>query len=139
MIAQGNGNGFRTQTSERPVGELFQELAQDMRSLVSLELELAKTELTQKVADTGKDAGFIAAGGFVAYAGFLAIVAAIAFGLANFIPTWLSFLIVGIVVALIGYAIIRKGMNGIKHRTMAPEQTVQTLKEDQQWLQGQRH
>lgn len=142
MIARGNGytySGTQTPVAERPVGELFGELAQDTRSLVQLELELAKTELSQKAAAAGKDAGFIAAGGFVAYAGFLAIVAALGYLLGNFIPTWLAFLIVGVLVALGGYMLMRKGLDGLKHITPAPEQTIATLKEGGEWLKGQRH
>lgn len=123
---------------ERPVGELFQELADETRSLVSLELELAKTEMTEKISQAGKDVGFMAGGGFVIYAGFILIMAAIAYGLSNFIPLWLSFLIVGVVVGLIGYALLRKGMNDLKSRSMAPQKTLASLKHDKEWLQRER-
>lgn len=137
-MPQGNGHGPAQMEAEaRPIGTLFQELAQETRTLVSLELELAKTELSEKASQTAKDAGFMAAGGFVIYAGFLAIIAAIAIGLANFIPAWLSALIVGVVVVLIGYALLRKGMNDLKNRSMVPQQTVESLKQDREWLQEQ--
>lgn len=134
-MAPTNGHGPEVVVQERPLGQLFQELAQDTRSLVSLEVELAKTEMTEKVVKTGKDVGFLAAGGFVAYAGLLAIIAAVIVGLANFIPAWLSALLVGAVVVLIGYALIRKGLNDMKSRSMAPEQTVASLKQDKEMLQ----
>lgn len=135
MIAQTNGHRLaQEQMQERPVSELFQELAQDARNLASLEMELAKGELSEKVAATGKDVGFMAAGGFVAYAGFMAIVAAIILVLAYFIPAWLSALLVGVVVALIGYAVLRKGMNGLKSRNLTPEQTIASLKQNQAWI-----
>jgi xanthine/uracil permease len=124
---------------ERPIGELLQELGQDARNLVSLEVELAKTELAQKAAQAGKATGFIAAGGFVIYAGFLAIVFAIIVLLANFIAPWLSALVVGVVVALIGYAVVRKGMNDLKGDKLAPRQTIETVKEDKEWVQNQTH
>jgi xanthine/uracil permease len=136
VIADSNGHGtVTTGVRERPLGELFQELAQDTRTLVSLELDLAKTELTTKATETGKDVGFLAAGGFVAYAGFLAIIAAIVIGLANFIPAWLSALLVGVVVAVIGYVLIRKGLNDLKKRDFKPTQTIDSLKADKEWLQ----
>lgn len=122
---------------ERPIGEMFQELAQDARELVSLEVALAKTELSEKAAQAGKGVGFMAAGGFVIYAGFLAIMFAVIVALANLIPAWLSALLVGVVVGLIGYALVRKGMGNLKGDKLAPRQTLDTLKEDKEWAQNQ--
>ncbi len=130
--------GYSAGVNGRPVGELFQDLANDTRTLLSLELELARTEMAEKVSQVGKDAGFIAAGGFVIYAGFVMFLAFIGFGLANFIPLWLSFLIVGVVVMLVGYAVLRKGLNDLKSRSMAPQKTIESLKRDKEWLQRER-
>lgn len=137
-MANWNGYGVtEAPVDERPLGDLFQDLVQDTRTLVKLELGLAKTELSEKAAQTGKDVAFMAAGGFVAYAGFLAIIAAVIIGLAHVIPPWLSALIVGIVVALVGYALLRKGMSDLKSRSMAPKQTLDSLKRDKEWIQDQ--
>ncbi len=124
--------------NERPVGDLFQDLSNDTRNLVSLELELFKTEMTEKISQAGKDVGFIAAGGFIAYAGFVIFLAFIGYGLANFIPLWLSFLIVGVVVMLVGYLLIQKGLKDLKSRSMAPQKTIASLKHDKEWLQRER-
>jgi xanthine/uracil permease len=133
-----DGNGYtQVREYERPLGELFSELAQDVRQLVQLQLALAKTEMSEKASQVGKDVGFMAAGGFVIYAGFLAIIAAAIIGLANLIPAWLSALVVGLIVALIGYALLRKGMNDLKGRNLAPSKTIETLKEDKEWVQEQ--
>jgi hypothetical protein len=78
---------------ERSLGELFAELASETSTLVRQEFQLAKTELSQKAAHAGRNAGLIGAGGAVAYAGLLALVAAAIIGLGYFIPLWLSALI----------------------------------------------
>ncbi len=122
---------------ERPIGEMFQELAQDARNLINLEIELAKAELSEKASQTGRAVGFMAGGGFVIYAGFLAIMFAAIVALAYLVPLWLSALIVGVVVALIGYGVLRKGMSDLKATNLAPNQTMQTLKEDKEWVQNQ--
>jgi len=123
---------------ERSLGELFGELAKETSDLVRQEVQLAKTEMTQKASAVGKDAGMITAGGFVAYAGLLALIAAIIVGLGQLgVPWWLSAFIVGVVVAVVGYFLIQKGINAIKHMNMAPQQTIQTLKEDRQWASEQ--
>ena len=50
-----------TNTDERTLGEMFAELSRETRTLVQQELELAKTELTEKASAMGKGAAFILA------------------------------------------------------------------------------
>ena len=122
---------------DRSIGELFAELAQESATLVRQEVQLAKTEMSQKASRVGKDVGFLAAGGAVAYAGLLAILAGVIFLLNAVMPLWLSALLVGIVVALVGYFLVRKGLDALKQEDLAPQETIDTLKEDKEWAKDQ--
>lgn len=122
---------------ERSLGDLFADLSRETRILLRQEMELAKTELSQKASKAGKASASLAIGGAVAYAGFLAIVAAIIIGLAALIPAWLSALIVGLVVVGIGYFFIQKGLSDLKPEELVPRQTIESLKETQAWAQDQ--
>lgn len=129
---------------ERPVGaeptlgELFAELSRETTTLVRQEVDLAKTEMSQKAARVGKDVGFLAAGGAVAYAGLLALIAAVILGLGQLgITWWLSALLVGLVVAGIGAYLVFSGINELKSTSLMPEKTMETLREDQQWAKQQ--
>src|SRR5438045_2951539 len=83
---------------DRSLGELFSELSRETSTLVRQEVDLAKTELTHKATEVGKDIGFLAAGALVAYAGFLTLVAMLVIALAQLgVTWWLSALIVGVV------------------------------------------
>jgi hypothetical protein len=53
------------------------------------------------------------------------------------LPWWLAALIVTVVVLAIGGFLVQRGLTALKHETMAPEQTIQTLKEDRQWAKEQ--
>jgi hypothetical protein len=126
------------QQDSRSLGELFSSLATDTSTLVRQEVELAKTEMTQKATRVGKDVGFLLAGGAVAYAGFLGILAAIAIGLGQLgVPWWLAALLVGVVVAAIGGFLVMRGLNALKQESPMPERTVETLKEDVEWAKAQ--
>ena len=127
----------RDSKNDRSLGELFSELAQDTSTLVRQEMTLAKTEMSQKASRLGKDVGFLAAGGAVAYAGLLAVLAGIIVLLGQVIPMWLSALLVGLVVAGVGYFLVRKGLEALKREDLAPRQTIETIKEDQQWAKDQ--
>lgn len=125
------------QRDERSLGELFAELARNTSTLVRQEVELAKTELTQKAAQVGRDAGMIGVGGVVANAGLLAIVAALILVLGQVISLWLAALIVGMIVAGIGYAMMQGGLSGLKRANLKPQETITTLKENVEWVKDQ--
>lgn len=122
---------------ERSLGELFSELASETSTLVRQEVALAQTELTQKATKVGKNVGFLVVGGAVGYAALLAIIAAVIIGLANFIPAWASALIVGVVVGIVAYLLISSALAALKKTDLTPRNTVETLKEDAQWLKNQ--
>jgi len=123
---------------ERSLGELFGDLARDTSTLVRQEVDLAKVEMTQKATRVGKDLGFLVAGGAVAYAGFLALIAAIAIGLGQLgLPWWLATLLVALVVGGVGAFLVMRGLNALKRERLAPERTMQTLKEDVAWAKAQ--
>jgi len=122
---------------DRSLGELFADLSRETTALVRHEVDLAKTELSKKGAKVGKDIGFLAIGGAVAYAGFLAILAALIILVANLIPWWLSALLVGIIVAAVGGFLIQRGLSALKQENLAPQQTIQTIKEDTEWAKEQ--
>jgi len=121
---------MQPQRDERSIGELFAELANETTTLVRQEVQLAKTEITQKVTSAGKDVGMIGAGGALAYAGLLAVIAGIIIGLGNLIPMWLAALLVGLVVIGGGYALIQSGLSALKRIDPTPRETIQTIKED---------
>jgi hypothetical protein len=123
---------------ERSLGDLFGDLARDMGTLVSQEMTLARTELTDKASRVGKDVAVLAAGGLVAYAGLLAIIAAAIVLLADLgVPLWASALIVGVVVAVVGYLLVQRGISALKRQDLTPHQTIQSIKEDTQWAKEQ--
>ena len=119
------------------LGELFAELTREIGQLIRQEMALATAELGHKAGRVGQELGFLVAGGAVAYAGFLAILAGVIVGLALFIPLWLSALLVGAVVAGIGYLLVQKGLTALKHVDLAPRRTIATLKEDAAWAKEQ--
>lgn len=123
----------------RSLGDLFGDLTRETSDLVRQEVALAKSEMTEKATHVGKDVGFVAAGGAVAYAGFLALIAAVIVLLADVfdLPVWAPALGVGILVAAIGYFLVRKGLDALKQEDLAPRQTLRSVQEDVAWAKEQ--
>ena len=121
----------------RPLGDLFSDLASDMSNLVRQEVALAKLEVTQKAKYLGRNVGYLVVGGAVAYAGLLAVIAAIIMLLDNYMPAWGAALLVGVVVALVAWMMIGKAISALQQADLTPHETVETLKEDATWMKQQ--
>ncbi len=123
---------------DRSLGELFAELASEIGTLVRQELRQAGTEMSQRLTGVGKEAGVLIAGAVIIHAGFLAIVAAIILGLIDLgLDWWLSALIVGLVLAGVGYALVNQARKAIQRADILPRQTIANLREDQEWVREQ--
>jgi len=122
---------------ERSLGDLFSELANETTVLVRQEVALAQVELTTKATRVGKNVGFLAVGGAVAYAAVLSILAGVIMLLGLAIPVWLSAIIVGLVVGGIAYFLVSSALAELRATDPVPRETVETIKEDAQWLKNQ--
>ena len=135
---------IRTQTHAEPsFGQLLKELSLESRDLVQQEIALAKAEMTEKASRVGRNIAYLAVGGLIAYAGFMVLLLAASWGLREAlnetmpdnIAMWLAPLIVGFVVAIVGYILVQKGITTLKNTSLAPRQTIQSIRENKQWLQ----
>ena len=118
----------------KPLGDLFSDLATEMSNLVRQEVALAKVEVSQKAKYVGRNVGYLVVGGAVAYAALLAIIAAIIMLLDKVLPNWGAALLVGVLVAGIGWLLIGKALSALQQADMTPRETVETLKEDAAWM-----
>ena len=122
------------QQDDRSLGELFAELSHETGILIRKEVELATTEMSAKVRVAGAHVGIVAAGGALAHAGLLVLLAALVIGLAQIgVTPWLSAVIVAILTIAIGYLLVTTGLTRLKRTSIAPTQTIETLKETASW------
>lgn len=132
---------------DRSLGDLFAELASETSQLVRQEVALAQTEITNKATRVGKQVGFLVVGGAIGYAALLVVLAAVTIGLARIIAgltDWtgltsaaVAALVVGIVVGVIAYMLIMNAVAKLKETSLAPNQTIESVKEDAEWLKNQ--
>jgi len=121
----------------KPLGDLFGDLATEMSNLVRQEVALARVEISQKAKYAGRNVGYLVVGGAVAYAALLALLAAIIMLLDRVMPAWGAALLVGLVVAAISWILIGKAMSALQQMEVTPRETVETLKEDAAWVKQQ--
>ena len=122
----------------RPVGELLKQLSEETTTLVKQELDLAKAEMSEKGKEAGVGVGMFGGAGL---SGLLALIflslAAVA-ALDTGMRTWLAALIVGLVWAAVAGVLALQGKNKLQQATPpAPEQAIESTKEDVQWAKTQ--
>jgi uncharacterized membrane protein YqjE len=128
---------MQAQQDSRSLGDLFSTLANQTSTLVRQEVDLAKTELTQKAARASREAAMIGVGAVLALGGYLALVATLIIVLDQFMPLWAAALVVGLLLAGIGYFVIQQGLQALKRLDPAPRQTIATIKDDIAWAKEQ--
>jgi uncharacterized membrane protein YqjE len=120
---------------DRSLGELLGDLGSQVTTLVRKEIELARTEMTDKASAAGRDAALIGVGTALLYAGFLGLMAAIVLGLIEAgLDPWIAALLVGVVVAAVGGALVAKGRSGLTTTDLTPKRTIETIQDDAEWV-----
>jgi hypothetical protein len=122
---------------DRTVGELFGELATEMSTLVRQEVKLATTEATQKAAFVLRQSITIAIGALVAQVAAVILGASLALGLGEFMPLWLSALLVGVLFAGAAATVISTGLHALRQLDPAPKQTLESFADNARWAQEQ--
>jgi len=123
--------------AEPTMGDLLASLARDAKKLVRQEVQLGVVETKQKAHTAAADAKLLGAGGVLAYAGLLAFVAAAIIGLAAAVPAWLSALIIGAALLVVGGAFVLAATRSLRRLDVAPQRTVETMKENVVWAKEQ--
>lgn len=135
------GGGIGPATGPTPtdqsIGGLIAEVAEDVSRLFRQEVELAKAEMKAEASKAGKAAGML--GGAGAAGHMVALFASLAamFGLAAVMPIGWSALIIAVLWAGTAAVLYSTGRKRLKDVSPMPQQTVETLKEDAEWLRNQ--
>lgn len=128
------GNGKDQRTLPMLIGDLMR----DAVVLVRQEIQLAKAEAAEKVSVIGSAIAAMAVGGLVLFAGFLVLLDAavyfIAEQFAGTVPLWLSALLVGAGVTIIGLVLVLKARAALTAENLTPERTVRSLAQDADML-----
>lgn len=135
------------QSDERSIGDLFSELATETSTLIRQEVALAQSEITLKATRVGTQVGYLAVGGGIALLATLSLLTALIIGLGQIISytaevsamtgTWISALVVGLAIGGIAAFLITSALQKLRETNLTPQQTVESLKEDAQWLKDQ--
>lgn len=128
------GDGVAGDYGRTGIGQLIRDLAEDTRTLVQQEIELAKLEVSHGVKRVVKDSAWIGAGAAIVAVGALCLVLALALGLGALLGSyWLGTLITGLILLAAGALAAWKGIGDLKKGGLLPTGSVESLQEDRSW------
>ena len=128
---------MEVQRMDRSLGELFSDLSTQTADLIRQEMKLAKAELSAKLADVGKHAMMIGAAVAFGLAAVVTVAAAIALLLIDLgVRPWLAAVITAALMGGTAFVLAQSGIGALRKKTLAPVETIDSLKETTQWLKN---
>ena len=121
---------------QRSVGELIGEVTNDLSTLMRQEMTLAKAEMKEEAAKTGKAAGMLGGAGFAGYMLVMFLSIAVWWGLGDAIGRAWSALVVAIVWGIVAAVLYSNGRKKMREVHPRPERTMSTLTDVPDALKG---
>jgi uncharacterized membrane protein YqjE len=122
---------------DRSLGELFSDLSQQTADLIKQEMRLAKAEIGEKLSDVGRHAMMIGVSIAFGLAAVIAVAAAIALFLVDIgVAPWGAAIITAAVMGVTAYLLAQSGISALRKKSIAPVETIHSLKETTQWLKN---
>lgn len=115
----------------------FTAFAQDGLELVQQEIHLARQETIEKLTPAVQGGGMVLAGGLLSVIGSSYLADAIVHLLATWMPRWLASFVFGTGLTAGGLVLMRRGSSDIKNLDLVPTKTINSLREDKEWLLNQ--
>jgi len=126
-----------TPPPDASIAGLLQEIVGNVQGIIRSEVRLAKAEVKEDATSMGKAAGMLAAGAVLGIYALGILLLFLIYALEGPIPDWAAALIVGLVVAAVAGILVYVGLNRVKSVNPAPDKTIDSVKEDIQWVKQQ--
>jgi uncharacterized membrane protein YqjE len=129
--------GAGVPTRDRSFADVLKDVVGSIQDIIRSEVRLAKAETKEELVKAWGAARLLLAGAVLGlYAlGFLLLGGVQALALK--MPYWAAALVGGAVLAVIAGILVSAGRSRFKHVHPAPEKTIQTVKENVEWMKNQ--
>lgn len=119
---------------ERPFVDIFQSIGSNIQDIIRSEVGLAKAEIQGEAKEAGRAGTMLLAGAMVGLYGLGLLLLASVYALSLVLSAWLAALLVGLVVSVVGAALIMVGRRRWSRMYVKPEQAIESVvKENIEW------
>ncbi|HEX7361045.1 MAG TPA: phage holin family protein [Bryobacteraceae bacterium] len=123
--------------TSRTTAEVVQDIVGNIQAIVRSEVRLAKAELSEEAVKAAQASALVAAGIVAAlFTIWLSLLTAL-FALSHAIPYWAAALVLLIIMAITTAVLLLTGKKRFKTVHPVPQRTVETIKENAEWVKSQ--
>jgi uncharacterized membrane protein YqjE len=119
---------------ERSVSDVLQDIVRNLQDMVRSEIRLAKVEIREEARRAISSGIWIAVGTVGAVSAWIFLLWTLAYALATRMPMWAATLVVAVVMAAAAAVLIMGGIRKAKRIQPIPERTVESVKENLEWM-----
>ena len=119
---------------ERSVSHVFQDIFHNLQEMVRSEIRLAKVEIKEEATRAVTSTVWIAAGAVGALSAWTFLLWTLVYALAARMPMWAATLVVAVVMAAAAAALLVGGVRKAKRLQPIPERTVESVRENLEWM-----
>jgi uncharacterized membrane protein YqjE len=131
------GQAVSVPASERSTAEIVKDIAGNLQDIMRSEIELARSEMTQKALEGGKAAAVAVAGGTLALYALAFLLVCIFDAIALAIPYWAAALAIAVPLMLISALMLAAGIRRLRQINPKPAQTIRSIRENVTWFRKQ--
>jgi uncharacterized membrane protein YqjE len=122
---------------DRSFAEILQDVIGNVQEIVRSEVRLAKAEMKEEAAKAKSSAMLLGVGAASAAYAVLFLLLMTVYALTLVMPNWAAALVVGGALAIVAAVAITAGMKRFKEIHPTPERTLETIKENVEWVKQQ--
>jgi len=119
---------------ERSVSDVLQDIVRNLQDMVRSEIRLAKVEIREEASRAISSGIWIAVGTVGVVSAWIFLLWTLAYALATRMPMWAATLVVAVVMAAAAAVLIMGGIRSATRIHPIPERTVETVKENLEWM-----
>jgi Flp pilus assembly protein TadB len=124
--------------SERSTVEIVKDIVGNVQEIIRSEIRLATAEMREKAVQAGKASALLAVGAIVGLYAVAFFLVTIYNALSLVMWAWVSALIIGVVLAVAAGSMLLAGRKKLQRVRPKPEQTVETIREDIEWIKNRK-
>jgi uncharacterized membrane protein YqjE len=127
----------QTTTGDRSAGDVLKDIVANLQEIIRSEVRLARVEIREETGKMVKAGGMLAAGAVIGLYALFFIFLAVVYTLTTYVSPAAAAAIVGVALAVVAAVLVSTGRGRLKDVSPKPEKTIDSVKENIEWLKGQ--
>lgn len=119
---------------DRSVSDVVQDILRNVQDILRSEVRLAKAEIRHEATQAAASVLWVTAGVVATLSAWMFLLWTAAYALAALLPMWAATLVLAVAMAAAGGVLIAAGLRRFTVITPMPERTVESLKENFEWM-----